>query len=104
MAKLHKISTEEVDSYVDQCHKKYGNLLTLDQQRNYIRAVIEADHPFQYFQLLEGFFVLEEVIYSGYPMFLNGFVNFITKMGVKFMSIFTIKKELRWAILVSPIL
>lgn len=50
MAKLHKISTEEVDSYVDQCHKKYGNLLTLDQQRNYIRAVIEADHPFQYFQ------------------------------------------------------
>ena len=50
MAKLHKISTEEVDSYVDQCHKKYGNLLTLDQQRNYIRAAIEADHPFQYFQ------------------------------------------------------
>lgn len=50
MAHLHKISTEEVDSYVDQCHKKYGNLLTLDQQRNYIRAVIEADHPFQYFQ------------------------------------------------------
>lgn len=50
MAKLHKISTEEVDSYVDQCHKKYGNLLTSEQQRNYIRAAIEADHPFQYFQ------------------------------------------------------
>lgn len=50
MAHLHKISTEEVDSYVDQCRKKYGNLLTSDQQRNYIRAAIEADHPFQYFQ------------------------------------------------------
>ena len=50
MAHLHKILIEEVDSYVDQCHKKYGNLLTSDQQRNYIRAVIEADHPFQYFQ------------------------------------------------------
>lgn len=50
MAKLHKISIEEVDSYVDQCHKKYGNLLTSEQQRNYIRAAIEADHPFQYFQ------------------------------------------------------
>ena len=50
MAHLHKISTEEVDSYVDQCHKKYGNLLTSEQQRNYIRAAIEADHPFQYFQ------------------------------------------------------
>ncbi len=50
MANLHKISTEEVDSYVNQCHKRYGNLLTSDQQRNYIRAVIEADHPFQYFQ------------------------------------------------------
>ena len=50
MANLHKISTEEVDSYVDQYHRKYGNLLTSDQQRNYIRAAIEADHPFQYFQ------------------------------------------------------
>lgn len=50
MANLHKISTKEVDSYVDQCHKKYGNLLTSEQQRNYIRAAIEADHPFQYFQ------------------------------------------------------
>lgn len=50
IANLHKISTEEVDSYVDQCHKKYGNLLTSEQQRNYIRAAIEADHPFQYFQ------------------------------------------------------
>lgn len=50
MACLHKISPEEVDSYVDQCHKKYGNLLTPGQQKNYIRAAIEADHPFQYFQ------------------------------------------------------
>ena len=50
MANLHKISTEEVDSYVDQYHRKYGNILTPDQQRNYIRAAIEADHPFQYFQ------------------------------------------------------
>ena len=50
MATLYKISVEEVDSYVDQCHKKYGNLLNSDQQRNYIRAAIEKNHPFQYFK------------------------------------------------------
>ena len=50
MATLHKISIEEVDLYVDHCHRKYGNILTPEQQRNYIRASVEVDHPFQYFQ------------------------------------------------------
>ena len=50
MACLHKISTEEVNSYAERCYKKYGNILTSDQQRNYIRAALEKDHPFQYFQ------------------------------------------------------
>mgnify|MGYP000902921121 CR=1 FL=1 len=83
MAKLHKISTEEVDSYVDQCHKKYGNILTLDQQRNYIRAVIEADHSFQYFQFTGRVFRFRRSNLFWLPDVPKWFRKFYSKNGCK---------------------
>lgn len=49
-AGLYHVSVEDIRAILDQCKEFYGNKLDFEQQKNYVRAILDKTSPLPYFQ------------------------------------------------------
>lgn len=49
-AELYGVSVEDIHAILDQCKEFYGNKLDFEQQKNYVRGVLDKVAPMKYFQ------------------------------------------------------
>ena len=49
-AELYGVSVEDIHAILDQCKEFYGNKLDFEQQKKYVRGVLDKVAPMKYFQ------------------------------------------------------
>lgn len=49
-AELYGVSVKNIHAILDQCKEFYGNKLDFEQQKNYVRGVLDKVAPMKYFQ------------------------------------------------------
>lgn len=56
-AELYGVSVKNIHAILGQCKEFYGNKLDFEQQKNYVRGVLDKVAPMKYFQFIGKAFV-----------------------------------------------
>lgn len=57
IAELYGVSVKNIHAILDQCKEFYGNKLDFEQQKNYVRGVLDKVAPMKYFQFTGKAFI-----------------------------------------------
>ncbi len=63
-AELYGVSVENIRAVLDQCKEFYGNKLDFEQQKDYVRAILDKISPLKYFQFTGKAFIDRPPKYS----------------------------------------
>ena len=63
-AELYGVSVKNIQDILDQCKEFYGNKLDFEQQKDYVRAILDKTSPLKYFQFTGKAFIDRPPKYS----------------------------------------